>query len=426
MKIVNLQAENIKRLVAVEIAPDGNMVEITGRNGAGKTSVLDSIFWVLAGTKPHQSKPIRQGQTEARIRLDLGEIVVKRTFRDVGGGKVTTRVTVETPAGAKWGSPQTMLDDLLGTLTFDPLAFARMDATRQYDALKTLCGLDLDALAAANRDDYRERTDWNRAAHERRAAAAQIGIPEDAPTEAVDVAGLVAQISAGEETNRDRSAFLHDVARREERAATRDREAEVGARRAAGLRREADLLDVAAAAKSAEAEKERGFIREMGDPPEAFDPGPIQARIGDAQRINGLLAQREQRDRFLAEAAEAEKSAEALTKRMEERTAEAKAAVEAADMPVDGLSLDEGRVVYNDLPFDQASDAEQLRVSCAMAMRDNATLKVIRVRDGSLLDEDSLRVLGEMADAADYQVWIERVDTSGKVGFVIEDGMVKS
>lgn len=37
MKIVKLQAENIKRLVAVEISPAGNVVEITGKNGQGAT-----------------------------------------------------------------------------------------------------------------------------------------------------------------------------------------------------------------------------------------------------------------------------------------------------------------------------------------------------------------------------------------------------
>ena len=48
--------------------------------------------------------------------------------------------------------------------------------------------------------------------------------------------------------------------------------------------------------------------------------------------------------------------------------------------------------------------------------------RVIRVRDGSLLDEDSMNILAEMAVERDYQIWIERVDSSGKIGFVLEDG----
>ena len=47
MKIVKLTAENFKRLEAVEITPDGNTVLISGRNGQGKSSVLDSILAAL-------------------------------------------------------------------------------------------------------------------------------------------------------------------------------------------------------------------------------------------------------------------------------------------------------------------------------------------------------------------------------------------
>ena len=112
MKIINLQAENVKRLSAVEIAPDGNLVEITGRNGAGKTSVLDSIWWALAGASTHQAEPIRRGAEAARIRLDLGEVKVERTFKRRKGKDedspetITTAVKVETVKGARYPSPR--------------------------------------------------------------------------------------------------------------------------------------------------------------------------------------------------------------------------------------------------------------------------------------------------------------------------------
>ena len=40
--------------------------------------------------------------------------------------------------------------------------------------------------------------------------------------------------------------------------------------------------------------------------------------------------------------------------------------------------------MLGDLPLEVASDAERLRVSCAIAMRGDAKLRVLRVRDGSL------------------------------------------
>ena len=37
-----------------------------------------------------------------------------------------------------------------------------------------------------------------------------------------------------------------------------------------------------------------------------------------------------------------------------------------------------------------------------------------------------LRVIQELAATQDYQVWIERVDSSGKIGIVMEDGAVRA
>jgi hypothetical protein len=99
-------------------------------------------------------------------------------------------------------------------------------------------------------------------------------------------------------------------------------------------------------------------------------------------------------------------------------------AIARAKMPVPGLGFAEGIVTYNGLPLNQASGAEQLAISFAIAKAANPTLRVVLIRDASLLDAESLAQLAEMAKDGDYQIWLERVDTSGQVGFYIEDGMV--
>jgi hypothetical protein len=96
----------------------------------------------------------------------------------------------------------------------------------------------------------------------------------------------------------------------------------------------------------------------------------------------------------------------------------------AAKFPVDGLSFDETGVTFGGLPFEQASSAEQLRISVAIGIALNPKLKVLLIRDGSLLDADSLKLVAEMAADSDAQVWVERVDDTRKVGVVIEDGSV--
>lgn len=116
----------------------------------------------------------------------------------------------------------------------------------------------------------------------------------------------------------------------------------------------------------------------------------------------------------------------ALTKAIDDREAAKQKAIAEAKLPIEGMTFGDGQIMLDGSPFDQASDAQKLRASVAIGMANNPRLHVMRVRDGSLLDEDALKILGEMAEANDFQVWLEAVDSTGKVGIVIEDGAVKS
>ena len=94
--------------------------------------------------------------------------------------------------------------------------------------------------------------------------------------------------------------------------------------------------------------------------------------------------------------------------------------------PVDGLAVDEEGITYNGIPFRQCSSAEQLKVCVAIASALNPEIRVIRVPDASLLDEESMKVMQDLAQQQDIQIWMERVtDGKEKVGVVIEDGAVK-
>lgn len=166
-------------------------------------------------------------------------------------------------------------------------------------------------------------------------------------------------------------------------------------------------------------------LEALPEPADEIDLEPVRAKISAAKTANEAANRAEARDLQLANAKEAQDKADALTKAIDARKKAAQEAVAKADLPVKGLEIVDGAVLLKGVAFEQASDAEQLSASIGIAMTLNPDLKVIRVRDGSLLDEDAMKVLANMADEADYQIWIERVDSSGAVGFVIEDGHVK-
>ena len=420
MKIIRLAAENVKRLVAVEITPEGNVIEITGKNGAGKTSVLDSIWWALAGNRTHQAVPVRRGETEAVISLDLGDIKVRREFsvrepkNGAASGQTVTRLFVESAEGARYRSPQKMLDELVGSLTFDPLAFSRMAPSAKLAVLRGFVGgVDFDAEAVADRGEYQQRRDANRTAKDSRTRAAGIQVPE--------VKGDEPDLEA------------HQRALGEARAHNEQRRSRIGAiansdralvNSASGVAAIEEQLEKARANLS----RLQAIRAELPEPEAERDEQALTDAMREAVQLVG--AHRERRgaltrrndEKTLAERAEAE--SKRLTDAMATRAARLAKAVADADMPVPGLSLTQDGVLLEGLPLEQASDAEQLRLSCSIAMAQSAKLRVIRVRDGSLLDPDSMAILREMAADRDYQVWIERVDTSGKVGIVIEAGKV--
>jgi hypothetical protein len=419
MKIVQLTAENIKRLIAVEIRPDGNLVQITGKNGQGKTSVLDSIWWALSGAKHIQSAPIRRGANSAKIKLDMGEIIVTRTFKRTDEGGFTTKLEV---VGAVKGTPQNMLDSLLDSLAFDPLAFARMDAKAQFEALKKYVpDVDFTKIAAENSIDFANRAEKNRKAKEARIQADQILITDKTPTETIDESVVVQKLADAGKHNADvqlrqknREQMALDI------TAKQSRGAEIRAEAAALLKQAESLLEQA---KGVEGEAQSMIDRLTSAPalPALIVVDEIQAEIQNARTVNEQVARRERKSQFEQTAIALESEAKQLTSRMEQRETQKRQAIASAKLPVEGISFGDDTILLNGVPFEQASDAEQLRVSCAIAMAGNPALKVIRVRDGSLLDEQSLAMLARMADERDYQVWIERVEP-GKVGFIIEDG----
>lgn len=421
MRIVKLTAENIKKIRAVEITPDGDIVTISGKNGSGKTSTLDSIWWALAGTSHIQGQPIRKGETKARIKLDLGEIIVERRFTPTG-----STLAVETADGARFPSPQKMLDALLGELSFDPLAFARMQPRQQFDELRRVAKLDIDVdkLDGQNKSDFAKRTDVNRDAKSKRAQAEAITVPHDTPKDRVDEGALVDALQKAGEHNGDIETRKAGRIALQEKADKLKSDAVERQKRASKLRDQADEEDGAAALLLKDALEKEEKLKNAPALPDPIDATAIRTQLKAAQATNAAVASAARRAEILKEAEEFDKQSKEITARMEGREKAKRDAIAAAAMPVPGLGFGEGVVTYNDVPFDQASSAEQLRVSMGIAMAANPKLRVIRILDGSLLDEDSMRIVSEMAKAEDFQVWCEVVDSSGKLGIVIDDGAV--
>ena len=320
-----------------------------------------------------------------------------------------------------------MLDDLLGSLTFDPLAFSRMEPRKQLEQLRGVVKLDvdIDALDAANKVDYEARTEANRAAKTLRAQAEAIQVTPGTPDKPIDTQALLDELQRAGDAN-GQLAIRRE--RREQRAAqARQLRDAAKAAEATIADLERQLQDhrarLTTTVEDAEAIEHQLASAEPLPPP--ADLSSLRADLDRANLVNAAVANRMRRSEIETKAAQHEAESERLTTEMDGRAKHRSDAIAAAGMPVQGLSFGEGEVLYNGIPFAQASSAEQLRVSIAIAMAANPKLRVMRIKDGSLLDENGLRMVAEMATSEDFQVWIEQVDTTGRVGIVMEDGAVR-
>jgi len=426
MKILKLSAENVKKVKAVEITPTGDLIQITGRNGQGKSSILDAMWWALVNAKHVQAVPIRKGASHARVKLELGdaqpaELIVEKHFTAKGA-----TLTVQNAMGARFPSPQSMLDALLGALSFDPLAFVNQSPAEQFQSLRRIVPLevDVDALDLANQQDFNKRTELNRAAKQLRAQLAAITVPDGTPEAPVDTDALLAQMA---DASRHNTAIGQQTMQRQNLQRQIDHtraEADLARKSAADLRARAAVAEQDAAALDTQAASLEAVLTTAEALPTPVDVEALRAALTQAQATNAHVAKAQQRATLLAEATATEAQADALTAAMAERTKQKTDAIAKAAMPVPGLGFGDGVVTYDGVPFDQAESSAQIRVGVAIAMAANPKLKVIRIKEGSFLDDNNVALIAQMAHEHGYQVWMERVDASGKVGVVIEDGSV--
>lgn len=431
MKIVKLEAENFKVLRTVEITPEGNVVTIGGKNGQGKSSVLDAVWVALAGRSAAPPKPIRTGEEECRIRLDLGELIITRKFTDKDG-KITDSVKVESADGKqRFNSPQAMLNELLGEIGFDPFEFVQMKPEAQADRLIQMVPLpiDLEAMARMDAADYEKRRDVNREGQTLRGQLDGMPVIPDLPETPIDREAILAKLASAADTN---TAIEREIRSREERAETivtrksdaesKRTEAEQLRARAAALDEEATMLDRGTADREAE-------LAALPPIDEPIDTGKLREELSAAEETNRQIERMAERAHIGTRLEALRKESAGFTAAMEAREKARQEALSKAKMPIAGLAFavnEKGTpvVMFNGVPFEQASTAEQLRASTAIAMAANPELRVLRIKDGALLDEDSMNLLADMAAEEDFQLWVEVVGNGG-VGIVMENGTVK-
>jgi DNA repair exonuclease SbcCD ATPase subunit len=424
-KIIELDVQNVMRVKAVHIKPDGNVVILGGRNAQGKTSVLDAISVAIGGMKLCPDVPIREGEDAAEVSLTLGELQITRKFKRTATGEVSSSLVVKNAEGQPLSPPQRTLDALIGRLAFDPLEFARMKPTDARETLRELVGLDVEQQEEELGRIFRERTEAGVAKRAAQAVVDELPVPGEVPVK-TSTDEITARMAAAA-----RAVADHEELKGKLHRAEQDREslaAQIEVARAAIKEREEAIGRLSLSLLAAEAIRDQAKLSVQGfDLPNVEE---IREQLDQAMHFNQNA---DEIFRAVERYQEKEKQAEVaavawkyLDTKHNDIFHEIKRKTEAVEYPIPDLELRKEGVFYQGVPFEQGSRAERIKVSLAMGVAMNEDLGVLLIRDGSVLDDESMTVITRLADEHDFQFWIEMArgyeDAAGAV--IIEDGEV--
>jgi DNA repair exonuclease SbcCD ATPase subunit len=415
-KIIRFEANNLMRLQAVEITPSGHMVVIGGKNAQGKTSVLNAIAMALGGKNEVPERPIREGQSNGHVIVETPEFTVIRRFSASGGSSLEVR----NAEGQKLASPQGILDKFVSKVSFDPLAFTRMKPDQQAETVRKMAGIDFSAQDARYKEVYEERTALNRQVKDKEVSVRQMERFPDAPEAEVSSAELATELekanaaNKARETKQEELSNLCDGIEADEESSLRIE------RQIKELTEQKATIDGRVKTATATRDALRSEVEAMP----VTETDPILQRMREADVINAKVRANLKQKEASRELIKLQTQAGNLTAELEEIDEEKEIILSKAKFPIEGLSFNSSGVLFNNIPFEQSSGAEQLRVSLAIACALNPKLPVMLIRDGSLLDEDSMKLLAEHAEKHGAQVWLEVVGNREDATVLIEDGSV--
>jgi DNA repair exonuclease SbcCD ATPase subunit len=420
--ITAFEAENVKRVKAVALAPSATgLTVIGGRNAQGKTSVLDAIAWALGGDKFKPSEPRHAGSVlppSLKVELSNG-IRVERSG-------ASSSLKVIDPQGNKAG--QTLLNSFIEALALDIPKFIASSSKDKAGVLLEIVGVGdkLYELQKSEKIAYDERTAIGRIRDQKQAAADEMPDYPNAPVEPVSAAELISQqqeiLTRNGENQRLREqvnvvsakltlakdTLANAEARKEAALAELARiEADIAAKQGEVITLNTDLLN---AQRSAQ---------EITDESTA----ELEESIAKIDEINSQVRTNQAKAQALEEAEQYASQYSDLSERIDELRAQQKALLDGADLPLAGLSVQDGELTYNQCKWDCMSASEQLQVAVAIVHKLKPQCGFVLLDKLEQMDTQTLTEFGKWLETLGLQAIATRVSTGDECQIIIEDGM---
>ena len=411
IKIASLTTENVKRVKSVHIEPSPNgLTIIGGNNNNGKTSILDSIAWALGGNKYRPSKAQREGSVvppTINLKLSNGLIVERK-------GK-NSDLKVTDPTGNKAG--QNLLDSFVEELAINLPKFINSSDKEKANTLLEIIGVgqQLYELECQEKEKYNMRRSIGQIADQKEKFAKEQPFYPEAPKTLVSITDLITQqqdilAKNGEnQRKRDMTDQLH-------RQATQLM-AEIE-------RQEATLANLKAQYQSVL--RDYDVAQKTSEQLQDESTEELEESIANIEAINIKVRANLDREKAEQDAAEYRTQYSSLTTEIESLRKQRMDLLQNADLPLEGLSVEDGELLYNGQRWDNMSGSQQLMVSTAIVRKLKPECGFVLIDKLEQMDMQTLNEFGAWLEQEGLQAIATRVSTGDECSIIIEDGYVKN
>ena len=410
VKVASLHIENVKAVKAVhmELSPNGLTV-IGGKNRQGKTSVLDAIAWTLGGAKFTPSNAKRDGSMSA----PLTQLTLSNGYTVERSGKSGT-LKVTDPTGAKSG--QALLDNFISQFALDLPKFLNANAKDKAQVLLNVLGIS-DQLSELERREkalYDERTYIGRDLDTKKKYAEELPQYADAPLELVSAVELVRQHEALLAKNGENQRLRNNRANLEKRRD--DLLANVTYLRVTLEKAEQEFDEAMSTLGNCDKS-----VAELQDESTA----EIEQSLETIEDTNAQVRANQQKEQALEAAEQLNADYKDVSNKLDAVRKERMALLDNANLPLSGLTVENGCLQYQGKEWDCMSGAEQLKVATAIVHNLNPKCGFVLVDKLEQMDLETMAEFSDWAKEKGLQIIATRVSTGGECTIVIEDGLAQ-
>lgn len=407
IKINALEVENVKRVKAVELSPAENgLTVIGGKNGQGKTSILDAIAWALGGDRYRPSNAEREGSTlPPHIKLELSNgLTVERS------GKNSALKVVDT-TGKRSG--QQLLNEFVEQLAIDLPRFLQASNREKADTLLQVIGIgdQVHSLEVKEKEVYNRRHLVGQDADRKRKHAEELPYYPKAPDSPVSAIELIHQ---------QQEILARNGENQRKRMRANQIEHEYGKAAAHVSLLKSQLADAEKRLQQLEAD----FAIAQKDAMDLQDESTaeIERSLQEIEQINVQVRANAERAKAMEDAAYYAQQYQDLTAELDEIRHDKYALLDSAKLPLPGLSVEDSELTYKGRKWDCMSGAEQLIAATAIVRAINPKCGFVLLDKLEQLDTDTLEEFGAWIAAEGLQAIATRVSTGPECSIIIEDG----